>query len=116
MEMVPNLKQRENAQRALETKRAAEEREALDTNRAAAFRSYLDKRGAGRRYDCHPNSTPRRVKEGTFPPATIWLGPASPRWDAAELYRYDALLALTGDLRQATAQVLAERAKWLQGA
>ena len=69
----------------------------------------------GRRYDCHPNSTPRRVKEGTFPPATIWLGPASPRWDPAELDRYDALLALTGDLRQATAQVLAERAQRLQG-
>jgi hypothetical protein len=120
MEMVHNRKQQKFAERALAMKRTAEQREAeqqeIDKARHSSVRRYLDKRDIGRRYNSHPNSTPRRVKEGTFPSATIWLGPASPRWDTGELDRYDELLALTGDPRKATAQVLAERAQRLAAA
>jgi hypothetical protein len=52
-------------------------------------RRYLDKGGIADRYSCHRNSTPRRVRNGTFPPATIWLGPASPRWAEDVLDRWD---------------------------
>jgi hypothetical protein len=42
------------------------------------------------------------VRNGTFPPATIWLGPASPRWAEDVLDRWDQLLESTGDAQEAT--------------
>lgn len=77
---------------------------------------YLDRHEIGRRYGCHPNTVPRRAREGTFPTATLELGPVSPRWAEAELDRWDALLAKLGDPREATRQVLAERAARLAAA
>lgn len=77
---------------------------------------YLTKGAVAARYTRHPHSVPRAVKDGTFPSATIHLGPASPRWSSAELDRWDVLVAATGDTRLATSQVLAERASRLQAA
>jgi predicted DNA-binding transcriptional regulator AlpA len=77
-------------------------------------RTYLDKHALARRYSCHPNSVPRRIREKTFPPPTLWLGPASPRWEAAECDRWDDLLSTHNDARTATSKLLAERQERLR--
>lgn len=81
------------------------------TNPSPNARAYVDKAAIGRRYSCHPNSTPRRVRLGAFPPPTLWLGARSPRWAEAALDRWDELLAATGDAREATRLLQEEQRK-----
>lgn len=75
---------------------------------------YVGKSWISSREECHPNSITRRVREGTFPPPTLWLGPASPRWDTAEVKRFEALLAVLDDTREATRIIVLEREKRLR--
>jgi hypothetical protein len=72
--------------------------------------TYIDSCKVALRYDRHPKSLPRDIREGVFPPPTLRLSAVAPRWSIIELDRWDDLLASTGDPRAATAQLLAERA------
>ena len=77
---------------------------------------YTKRRLAGEVLDCHEKTVELKVREGSFPPATLHLGPNSPRWIKEEIRRYLELLALTGDPHEATRRVLAERAERLAAA